>query len=196
MKKLFPLLEAIILISTLAVTARSANTPYNYQLIDLSSLLGTTGASSAVDINNNGQIIGQSPGGAFIYSQASGTGTVTYLSDSSALVHAINNNGQVVGAASGHAFLYSDGTVTSLGSDTISANDINDSGQIVGYGNFVFDSEGHIANRGFSAYVNNGIVSLTVLGTLCSDTCGHELCLFHKQRREDRWQCKLSHPSH
>ncbi len=165
MKIHYPLLAAILLISSLAVSAWSATVPYSYEVVDLSSVLGTA-TSSAVDINNNGQVIGQSAGGAFIYS--SQNGTVTYLDDVSAIAHGINNNGQVVGEASGTAFLYSGGTMTSLGSDTRAAYSINDSEQIVGYGNFVVNPQDDKADRGF--IYNSG--NITVLGTLTpsSDT--------------------------
>jgi autotransporter-associated beta strand protein/probable HAF family extracellular repeat protein len=165
-KNLFSLLIVILLISSHAATAWSASAPYSYEVIDLSAVLGTDGASTAVDINNNGQVIGQSPGGAFIYNIATRTVTYPNLGDTSAIANAINNNGQVVGAASGHAFLYSNGAMTSLGSSTISANGINDSGQIVGYGNFIVDPDNDTANRAFSAFVTQGNVSLNVLGNL------------------------------
>ncbi|MGD0656099.1 MAG: DUF3466 family protein, partial [Thermoguttaceae bacterium] len=163
MKKLLSLFAAVLLISCLERTAWCV--PTSYEVIDLSVLLGT-GSSSAVDVNNKGQVIGQGPGGAFIYSYSSGT--ATYLSDTSAIAHGINNSGQVVGEASGTAFLYSGGTMSSLGSDTRAAYGINDSGQIVGYGNFVVNVQGRTADRGF---VYNG-GDITVLGTLTpsSDT--------------------------
>jgi probable HAF family extracellular repeat protein/autotransporter-associated beta strand protein len=162
-KKLLSLFAAVLLISCLERTAWCV--PTSYEVIDLSVLLGT-GSSSAVDVNNKGQVIGQGPGGAFIYSYSSGT--ATYLSDTSAIAHGINNSGQVVGEASGTAFLYSGGTMSSLGSDTRAAYGINDSGQIVGYGNFVVNVQGRTADRGF---VYNG-GDITVLGTLTpsSDT--------------------------
>ena len=169
-KTLLFLVPASILLASLSNVASSTSSPYSYEVIDLSSLLGT-GSSSALDINNSGQVIGSGPGGAFIYDPNSVT-PVTYLSDAAATVKAINNNGQVVGVGSGGAFLYSclSKTVTNLDSDIIAANGINDSGLIAGYGNFVVDSSGDKANRGFIYNSNNG--GLTVLGTLTpsSDT--------------------------
>jgi probable HAF family extracellular repeat protein/autotransporter-associated beta strand protein len=158
MKKLLPLIAAVLLTCCPEKTVLYASSVY-YEVTDLSGLLGT-GSSSAVDINNNGQIIGQGPNGAFIYYG----GTATNIGNCN--VYAINNNGQVVGADSQSAFMYCNGTTTHLENDTTAAYDINDSGYIVGYGNFIVDAGGTRANRGF-IYYNDDI---TVLGTLCTET--------------------------
>ena len=164
MKKLFLLLATSLLISSLAVNAWSATVPYSYEVIDLNAPFGTDSDNTAVDINNGGQIIGKKGNTTYIYSTA--TGSIQYLSDTTANPHSINNNGQVVGDASGTAFLYSGGTMTSLGVDTRVAYSINDSGIIAGYGNFLVNPlnppSSQNADRGF--IYNNGV--LTQLGVL------------------------------
>ena len=154
MKKLLPCLAAVLLIASLTKTALCV--PFGYDIVDLGAML-STGISSAADINNNGQVIGQGPSGAFLYS----SGTMTNLG-ANKNVYCINNTGQVVGEASGAAFLYSDGTTTILGQGTTAAYGINDSGLIVGAGNFVVNSSGQTAIRGF--IYDNG--DITPLGTL------------------------------
>ncbi|MHC5723864.1 MAG: hypothetical protein ACYTXY_06815, partial [Nostoc sp.] len=109
--------------------------------------------STARDINNSGQVIGDSNTGnnsqhAFLYSQGQMTdlGTLTGYQYSSAI--AINDAGQIIGGDSGgngksdHPFLYSNGKMTDLNSLipqdsgwTLSdARAINNKGQIIGDG--------------------------------------------------------------
>jgi probable HAF family extracellular repeat protein/autotransporter-associated beta strand protein len=151
-----------ILAAGIATIASGATAPYSYEVIDLSTLLGS-GSSSAFDINNMGQVIGQAPGGAFVYDPGATT-PVTYLSDATATLKAINNNGQAVGVGSAGAFVYSCLTksMVTLDSRIIVPNGINDSGLVTGYGSFVVDSCGNHSTRGFID--DHG--SITVLGTL------------------------------
>jgi probable HAF family extracellular repeat protein len=117
--------------------------------------LGTLGGSSswAVNLNDEGQVVGKANIGgnsathAFLYSGELMTDLGTLGGQNSEAIH-INNAGQVVGnsliAGSNvyHAFLYSNGGMLDLNSllspdsgwELSSANEINDSGQIVGWG--------------------------------------------------------------
>lgn len=119
--------------------------------------LGTLGGpnSDAYDINNLGQIVGRAlnnsnPDGeehAFLYSAGHMADLGTFPSGHGSTAYGINNLGQVVGdanvpAGSFQAFLYEDGVMRNL-NDLIPASsgwtleraqDINDSGQIAGFG--------------------------------------------------------------
>jgi probable HAF family extracellular repeat protein len=105
------------------------------------------GGVHAYGINSSGQVVGDSGDRAFLYTNGTTTDLGT-LGGSHSYAYGINDKGQVVGSSttisgSQHAFLYSDGTMTDLNSriDPASgwtltrADDINDLGQIVGYGN-------------------------------------------------------------
>jgi probable HAF family extracellular repeat protein/autotransporter-associated beta strand protein len=156
-KKLYLLLAALVLVSSLESTARAGS--HGYDIVDLSTLIGAgSGNSSAVDINNNEQIIGQIGTSSFLYNIS--TGIVTNLGTMD--VHAINNNNQIVGDVSSQGYIYSGGSWINLGANIRSANGINDSGKVVGYGTFVVDGQGHTADRGY--IYDNGAV--TVLGNL------------------------------
>jgi probable HAF family extracellular repeat protein len=120
---------------------------------DLGTLPGGNG-SEAVDVNNSGQVVGTadidhgSASRAFIYDEANGMqelGTLPGGSRSQAF--AINDSGAVIGqgdSAEGYTvpFLYKDGAMFDLntlipadsGWRIMDAHDINNNGQIVGYG--------------------------------------------------------------
>jgi probable HAF family extracellular repeat protein/autotransporter-associated beta strand protein len=155
MNKLLPFLAALLFTFALVATAHAATVPYSYEVIDLGPLIDTNHAYRAIDINNNGQVIVQGPANAFLCSN----GTATNLGVKN--VYGINNYGDIVGSASGTAFLYKNGTSIPFETGAIAARGINDSEQIVGYGNFIIDASGHTADRGFIAdgnvIVNNKI---------------------------------------
>jgi uncharacterized repeat protein (TIGR01451 family) len=163
----------------LLLTLRSsfAQTPPQYQVLDLGTLGGT--GSGATALNNAGQVVGYSTfagGGenhAFIYFGGSMIDPGTFWPNGSANTTAtgINNSGQVVGHSANtdntteHAFLYSNNTMSDLGTlggTTSDAFGINDSGQTVG----ISDTSGDAASHAF--FYSNG--SMTDLGTLPGGT--------------------------
>ena len=119
----------------------------NGVMTSLGSLPGGSGASYAHDINSSGQVVGNSSaptGGAFMWQNGVMTnlGSLPGASSSNAL--GINTAGQVVGHSGGRAFMWQNGVMSDLGGDaptggslyggTLSAYDINNAGQVVGYG--------------------------------------------------------------
>ena len=120
---------------------------------DIGDLSGGNDFSFAYGINNNGQVVGWSKADtgdrAFLWS----SGSMSDLGDllggnNSSFAYGINNNGQVVGCSSAttgqRAFLWSSGSGMQDLNDYLDASgtgwalrwasDINDAGQIVGYG--------------------------------------------------------------
>jgi probable HAF family extracellular repeat protein len=112
---------------------------------DLGSLGGVNTLSSARRINDSGQLVGYYMGTdgrqhAFIWSSESGMKDLGVLANGS-LANGINDKGEVVGESGGgfSSFYWSDATgavyLDTFGSNRrIYAYDINDAGQIVGYG--------------------------------------------------------------
>jgi probable HAF family extracellular repeat protein len=127
----------------------------NGGVIDLGNLGGTTG-NVAFDINNQGQVVGQSdlPGDTIHHAVIWQNGVITDLGTLYglpwSLANGINNKGQVIGFSQdldGNntvAFLWQNGVLTDLntlippGSPLflVEALGINDRGQIAGYGSF------------------------------------------------------------
>jgi probable HAF family extracellular repeat protein len=118
---------------------------------ELGTLPGDTG-SRAYGINNSGQVVGNSFNNngsehGFLYSNGTMQDLGTLPGDTMSFAWSINNLGQVTGQSQGlggvSGFIYDPGTglMTALGSlpDTgyQRPEDINDSGQIVGYANFL-----------------------------------------------------------
>lgn len=167
-------------------TYSSATNSYRAFLYSNGSMtdLGTMGGehSSASSINDRGQIVGltvlrsttsmnkwgewESEQWSFLYENGSMSNTPTYMGYAD-YANSINNNGEIVGTqqikgvhAIEQGWSYSNGVRTPLwGLDNGSyASDVNDSGQIVGYFEFVQDS------WGTAALFSNG--TITNLGTL------------------------------
>jgi probable HAF family extracellular repeat protein len=122
-----------------------------------------TGDSEARDINESGQVVGttfqcaagctQGYSVAFVFDDGIVTALPT-LGGASSYAYAINDHSQVVGhsylqSGSYHAFIYENGSMAdlnslidpSLGWDLRFAQDINNNGQIVGYG--LIGGQGH-----------------------------------------------------
>jgi probable HAF family extracellular repeat protein len=112
---------------------------------DLGTLGGTNPASLAWDVNNVGQVVGQSSWNvsngttyrAFLWQN----GVMTYLGTAGgqdSVARAINDAGLITGkftnSGSSHAFLWKNGTMTDLGWSSTGGNDINDAGQLVADG--------------------------------------------------------------
>jgi probable HAF family extracellular repeat protein len=117
----------------------------NGQISNLSTLIGL---QDVTGVNDSNHFIGyQSSGASYVYMNGSLTSLGRPAGFDEALPKAINNAGQIVGAfdtggTEFNAFIWSNGVLANLNSD-IAANsgwvlqqalDINDNGQIVGYG--------------------------------------------------------------
>ncbi|WP_427551106.1 DUF3466 family protein [Methylomonas sp. MS20] len=103
------------------------------------------GSSWAYDINEKGQIVGNSSIGGITYSFLYENGVMTNIAPqekSYNTANAINNHGEIVGqkninvtGANYEAYLYKNGQMIGLGTNKLDysyATDINDNGQIVG----------------------------------------------------------------
>ncbi|MCF7805299.1 MAG: fibronectin type III domain-containing protein [Candidatus Marinimicrobia bacterium] len=134
-------------------------------------------SSSAVDINNQGQIVGESPAPgpndhAFLWENGEMTDLGT-LGGSTSRAVAINESGQVIGSSltSGgdqHAFLWSNGLLTDLGSfdDNSYPYDLNENGAVVGYSHVRGqDCDGRSINHPF-LYDGTRLLDLGTLGGL------------------------------
>jgi len=126
-----------VLAGTFLALACGSAIAQRYTVIDLGDLGGTGSFPRA--INANGQVVGNSGGHAFIYSNGTIKSLDPRLTDNTA-AYAINNAGDVAGwsqdqSGDPHAFLYSGGTITWLTtSDFDSApTGVNASRQIVGW---------------------------------------------------------------
>lgn len=125
------------------------STSDSYRVINLGVLPGDS-YSRPNDINNLGQVVGYSRNldgvsdRAFLYSGGQTIDLGTLPEDTYSFASGINDLGQVVGSSSSGAFLYSDGQMTDLGTGSFSvANEINNSGQVVGYFNSSDNSNPH-----------------------------------------------------
>ncbi len=123
------------IVFAVSLTLSTSPLAASYTITDLGTLGG--GGSWARGLNAKGEVVGNSEGRAFIYSNG-GMRDVDPLFDGNNVAVAINNSGQVAGWSQGatgsiHAFLYSGDTTADLGLGESSAEGVNDSGQIVGW---------------------------------------------------------------
>jgi probable HAF family extracellular repeat protein len=146
--------------------------------------LGTLGGarSYAGDINDAGQVVGGAqPAGAtihraYLWQNGAMTDLGTFGGEASG-AYAINNNGQIVGNAQDaagvwHSFVRENGVMYNLdelvpgaASVTFRGSDINDSGQIVGYGYVGNYNRAYLITDDDGIFANGG-ATLTNLGTL------------------------------
>jgi probable HAF family extracellular repeat protein len=124
------------------------------RLLDLGTLHG--GGSTAVDINNRGEIVGQASGSAFLWTRETGMkglGSLDGNPGSTSDAVAINDRGQIVGTSfsyalgTSHAVYYSPSGVIDLGTlgGYSEAKAVNNLGQVVGLSNgdaFLTDLQG------------------------------------------------------
>ncbi|MBN1845535.1 MAG: hypothetical protein JW810_07615, partial [Sedimentisphaerales bacterium] len=134
-----------------------AGTGYNHACVfqsgtvtDIHAL--STTDSSALGLNDVGQVVGWyryqfNDTHAFVWDSISGMQDLGTLGDDNGMAWSINNSGQIVGSdyvsmSTQHAFIYENGAMTDLNSlipagtgwTLVTANDINDAGQIIGKG--------------------------------------------------------------
>lgn len=121
--------------------------------------------NTANDINDSGTVVGfhwgtsgssSTPQLAFTYSGGVLMDIGVLPGGTDSVAKAINNNGDIVGRSKGVGFLYSNGTMTDLnsllapGSGWVirDAQDINQYGQIVGYGSVNGEQHAYLLNPG------------------------------------------------
>jgi probable HAF family extracellular repeat protein len=123
------LLLSIMLVVAVWAGAASQAGAFQYTITDLGVSLPQSETWKGYQINNQGQIAGNSPSGAFVWEKGLKTyiGEVTSVSD-------INDAGYVVGAGLEVGFLWKDGIKYSLPmEDSVG---INNSGNVIGYNHF------------------------------------------------------------
>lgn len=153
-KRLGVLLGVFVLLGKMAASAGAVTT---YTITDLGAFIqsGCAGESRTLAINNNGQVVGQAAADNGRYHAFMYDGIMHDLGDLGSgysYAYKINNVGQVVGESyitnsnqyfARHAFIWQNGNMSDLnslvppGTDwgyLSQATDINDSGQIVGFG--------------------------------------------------------------
>ncbi len=140
----------------------------NQTMVDIGAVSSTM--TSAYSINESGQIVGRTNGGGFLYENE----TMTDLGSLSP--GAINDAGQIAGYVRccgmdyiAYSYLYEDGASTFISPDNTMmwAYDINNSGQIVGMWDDLYEYNGH-------AFIYEDGV-LTDLGLNSSMSSAHEI---------------------
>jgi len=126
-KRYLVLVGLTIGVMVLGITGLACGAPYN--IVDLGTLGGYS--TEATDINNSGQVVGNSGDRAFLYSN----GVMTIIGGAGSYACAINDSGQVAGwnaVGYDNGFLYSGGTWNYSYIQELFGDDINDNGQVVG----------------------------------------------------------------
>ena len=151
---------------SVALAGASEPAPPLYTIVDLGALGDSYSAAQA--ISNSGQVVGESNGHAFSWSQARGMIDLGSLGNRSSAL-GVNDNGQVFGlsyTSSGyypHAFFWTESSgmvdIGTLGGSLTTPNGMNASGQIVG-----FSSTGSTASHAFSWTPGGGMLDLGTLG--------------------------------
>jgi len=136
-----------LVVALVGISCSQAHSATIYQLVDLGDLPGGDNTSKAYAINNHGQVVGEGNvalGGvvhAFLWDQATGMRDIgETLGSNRSIANGINDLGQIVGynvvdlgggSSTLHAFKW-DATNGTKDLGAGMANDINNSGQIVG----------------------------------------------------------------
>jgi probable HAF family extracellular repeat protein len=148
-------------------------------MVDLGSLGGN---SEAKAVNENGQAVGYSYGGPFLFhafswTQATGMSDLGAMGGADSQASAVNDNGQVVGTlntstSSPHGFSWTQGggmvDVGTLGGARSFAHAVNNNGQVVG----LSSTTTTFVERGFSWTETGGMVDLGSLGGDRSEAYG------------------------
>src|SRR5258708_30833756 len=85
----------------------------NFQMTDLGTLPGCT-SSTAIAVNDNGHVIGQSCNHAFFWDNGVMTDLGTLPGHTSNTATAINISAQVIGSSRNHGFLWHNGLISDL----------------------------------------------------------------------------------
>lgn len=116
-------------------------------MTDITDPHSVHGGLNSWEINDSGQVIGRlivgSDEHAFFWENNNLIDIGTLNGNGSSNAQAINEKGQVVGSSNGHAFLWQNNQITDLNEllpsgsewELVKATDINNFGQIIGYGN-------------------------------------------------------------
>lgn len=126
---------ALILRAGVSELEHPPNTEMRYTIADLSTLPGAN-SSSALGINDAGQVVGISGGRAFLWNSNTGMQNLSTFGRNVSRALGVNNAGQVVGEFDGRAFLWDSSSgiqdLGTLGGNFSAALAINNAGQVAG----------------------------------------------------------------